>query len=35
VVTLLRADQYRGLEAFSEVGEFVPLVCDRDGTVLR
>lgn len=35
VVTLLRADQYRGIEAFSEVGEFVPLVCDRDGTVLR
>ncbi len=35
VVTLLRADQYRGLEAFREVGEFVPLVCDRDGTVLR
>jgi hypothetical protein len=35
VVTLLRADQYGGLDAFSEVGEFVPLVCDRDGTVLR
>ncbi|MDQ5851426.1 MAG: hypothetical protein M3380_05010, partial [Chloroflexota bacterium] len=35
VVTLLRADQYRGIEAFSEVGEFVPLVCDSDGTVLR
>lgn len=35
VVTLLRADQYRGIKAFTEVGEFVPLVCDRDGTVLR
>jgi hypothetical protein len=35
VVTLLRADQYSGLAAFTDVGEFVPLVCDRDGTVLR
>jgi hypothetical protein len=35
VVTLLRADQYRGLESFSEVGTFVPLLTDRDGTVLR
>jgi len=35
VVTLLRADQYRGIEAFSDIGAFVPLICDRDGTVLR
>ncbi len=35
VVTLLRADQYHGLESFTEVGAFMPLLTDRDGTVLR
>src|ERR671933_841010 len=35
VVTVLRADQYSGIEAFTEVGAFVPLLTDRTGTVLR
>jgi len=35
VVTLLRADQFHGLDAFRDVGDFVPLVTDRDGRVLR
>ncbi len=34
-MTVLRSDQYRGLESFTEVGAFVPLVSDRQGTVLR
>jgi hypothetical protein len=35
VVTLLRADQYSGIAAFTDVGAFVPLLTARDGTVLR
>ena len=35
VITLLRTDQYEGLESFSEVGQFVPLEQDRHGRVLR
>jgi hypothetical protein len=35
VVTLLRMDQYAGLESFREVGEFVPLQVDRHGKTLR
>ena len=35
VITLLRSDQYTGLDSFSEVGAFVPLSYDRDGTVIR
>ena len=35
VVTLLRTDQYSGLESFSNVGTFVPLTHDRDGQVVR
>ncbi len=35
VVTVLRTDQYRGLESFREVGEFVPLRVDRQGQVIR
>jgi hypothetical protein len=35
VVTVLRADQYSGLESFREVGEFVPLRVDRHGKVTR
>ncbi len=35
VVTILRADQYAGLAAFTEVGPFVPLSCDRQGHVVR
>jgi hypothetical protein len=35
VVTLLRADQFDGLAAFTELGPFVPLSWDRHGTVVR
>jgi len=35
VVTLLRTDQYVGLESFREVGEFVPWRVDRQGKVIR
>jgi len=35
VVTLLRTDQYEGLESFTGVGTFVPLERDRHGQVLR
>lgn len=35
VVTLLRTDQYAGLESFREVGKFVPLQVDRHGKTLR
>jgi len=35
MVTVLRTDQYSGLESFQEVGEFVPLRIDRQGKVLR
>jgi hypothetical protein len=35
VITVLRSDQYRGLASFTEVGTFVPLVSDQQGTVVR
>ena len=35
IVTVLRTDQYAGVESFREVGEFVPLQVDRQGKVLR
>jgi len=35
IVTVLRTDQYTGLESFREVGEFVPLQADRQGKVMR
>jgi len=35
VVTVLRTDQYTSLEAFHEVGEFVPLQMDRQSKVIR
>lgn len=35
IVTILRTDQYAGLESFREVGEFVPLQTDRQGKVIR
>lgn len=35
VVTLLRTDQYTGINSFTEVGTFVPLTYDRDGQVVR
>ncbi len=35
IITLLRDDQYSGLDSFTEVGAFVPLCYDSDGTVVR
>jgi hypothetical protein len=35
VVTILRTDQYAGLESFREVEEFVPLHIDQQGKVIR
>jgi len=35
VMTLLRTDQYDGLESFSEVGPFVPFEIDQHGQVTR
>jgi hypothetical protein len=35
VVTVLRTDQYDGLESFTEVGIFVPLERDRHGHLVR
>jgi len=35
VVTVLRTDQYAGLESFREVGAFVPLHVDQQGKVIR
>jgi len=35
VITLLRTDQYDGLESFTEVGPFVPLELDQRGQVIR
>jgi hypothetical protein len=35
VVTILRAEQYRGLESFTDVGAFLPLERNRAGQVTR
>ncbi|WP_040447632.1 hypothetical protein [Ktedonobacter racemifer] len=35
VVTVLRTDQYTGVESFRQVGEFVPLQTNRQGQVIR
>jgi hypothetical protein len=35
VVTVLRTDQYAGLESFTEVGAFIPLEHDRQGKLIR
>jgi hypothetical protein len=35
MITLLRADQYQGVESFLNVGDFVPLELDRHGQILR
>ncbi len=35
IVTVLRGNQYEGLESFTDVGEFVPLSIDRQGKVTR
>lgn len=32
---MLRADQYGGLESFTDVGSFVPLVVSKQGKVVR
>ncbi len=35
IVTVLRGNQYEGLQSFTDVGEFVPLTRDRQGKVTR
>jgi hypothetical protein len=35
LTTLLKTNQYVGLDSFSNIGAFVPLTVDRQGTVLR
>lgn len=35
IITILRTDQYAGVESFREVGEFLPLQMDRQGKVIR
>ncbi len=35
VISVLRADQYSGLESFTDVGSFVPLRVSRQGQVVR
>ena len=35
LTTILKTNQYVGLDSFSNVGVFVPLTVDRQGTVLR
>jgi hypothetical protein len=35
IVTILRSNQYQGLDSFTEVGDFVPLCRGHDGVVTR
>src|SRR5258708_37153879 len=35
LTTILKTNQYAGLASFSNIGAFVPLTVDRQGTVLR
>jgi len=35
LTTILKTNQYAGIDSFSNVGTFVPLTVDRQGTVLR
>ncbi len=35
MITLLRSDQYRGLDSFRDVGAFVPFTLASDGTLIR
>ena len=35
MVTVLRTNQYTGVESFRDVGEFVPLQADRHGNMVR
>ena len=34
MTTILKTNQYSGLDSFTNVGSFVPLTVDRHGTVL-
>jgi hypothetical protein len=35
VITILKTNQYTGLSSFTNVGSFIPLTVDQQGTVLR
>jgi hypothetical protein len=35
LTTILKTNQYAGLDSFSNIGAFVPITVDRQGTVLR
>ncbi len=35
IVTILRTDQYAGVESFRQIGEFIPLQIDQQGKVIR
>jgi hypothetical protein len=35
VVSVLKTDQYDGLESFTDIGNFVPLCFDQEGNVIR
>ncbi len=35
MTTILKTNQYSGLDSFTDIGAFVPLTVDRHGTVLR
>ncbi len=35
MITILKTNQYSGLDSFTNIGSFVPLTVDRHGTVLR
>ena len=35
VVSILRTDQYAGLDSFTDIGDFLPLCTSREGKVLR
>jgi hypothetical protein len=34
VISVLRSDQYSGLESFTDIGSFVPLRVSKSGTVV-
>jgi len=35
VISILRTDQYTGLDSFTDIGDFIPLCISPEGTVLR
>lgn len=35
VISILRTDQYAGLDSFTDIGDFLPLCASREGKVLR